>query len=177
MRNALAAIERFLDRLLNPDDEVFLYGFSSDVELIQDWTTNRAAASASLRRVRAAGGTAMYDAVVEAVPMAQGGRNRKKAVVVISDGNDTNSRIDVRDVRQVIRETEVLVYAVGIDGRSEPAMMPRQPTYPRAPMPPIPFPIPGPRAPARAAAGPAAVFASCQAGAARTGSTCWPCAR
>jgi Ca-activated chloride channel family protein len=143
IENALAAIERFLDRLLNPDDEVFLYGFSSGVDLIQDWTSNRQAVSTSLRRVRAAGGTAMYDAVVEAVPMAQGGRNQKKAVVVISDGNDTNSRVDVRDVRQVVRESEVLVYAVGIDGRSEPAMVPRAPTYPRAPLPPIPFPFPG----------------------------------
>ena len=42
--NARAAIERFLDQLLNPDDEVFLYGFANDVELIQDWTTNREAA-------------------------------------------------------------------------------------------------------------------------------------
>ncbi len=57
-------------------------------------------ARASLRRVRAAGGTAMYDAVIEAFQMAQCGRNRKKAVVVISDGNDTNSRADVRSVRQ-----------------------------------------------------------------------------
>ena len=37
----------------------------------------------------------MYDAVAEAVPMAQGGQNRKKAIVLISDGNDTNSRLDV----------------------------------------------------------------------------------
>ena len=69
---------------------------------------------------------------------------------MISDGNDTNSRLDVREVRQVIRETEVLVYAVGIDGRSEPTMIPRQPSYPRSPMPPIPFPFPGrgrPRSP------------------------------
>jgi Ca-activated chloride channel family protein len=145
--NALAAIERFLDRLLNPDDEVFLYSFDSNVRLIQDWTTNRNAASASLRRVRAAGGTAMYDAVLEAVPMAQSGRNRKKAVVVISDGNDTNSRADVRDVRQIVRQTEVLVYAVGIDGQGEPTLLPRQPQFPRQPPPQIPFPIPGRRRP------------------------------
>ena len=144
IENALAAIERFLDRLLSPDDEVFLYGFSSDVELIQDWTTNRRAVSASLRRVRAAGGTAMYDGVVEAVPMAQAGRNRKKAIVLISDGNDTNSQTSIRDVRQVVRQTEVLVYAIGIDGQGEPTITPRTPTFPRAPMPPpIPFPIPG----------------------------------
>ena len=62
----------------------------------------------------------MYDAVAEAVPMAQSGQNRKKAVVIISDGNDTSSRTDVGDVKRIIRETEVLVYAVGIDGQGQP---------------------------------------------------------
>ena len=119
IENALAAIERFLERLLNPDDEVFVYGFSSDVELLQDWTTNRRAVSASLRRVRAAGGTAIYDAMVEAVPMAHRGQHQKKAIVLISDGNDTNSQASIRDVREVVRETEVLVYAIGIDGQAE----------------------------------------------------------
>jgi Ca-activated chloride channel family protein len=138
--NARAAIERFLDQLLGPDDEVFVYGFSSDVDLIQGWTTDRAVVSAGLRRVRAAGGTAMYDAIVEAVPVAQSGRNRKKAVVLISDGNDTNSQADIRDVRQVVRETEVLVYAIGIDGQGEPTISSRPPTLPPAP---IPFPFPG----------------------------------
>ena len=59
----------------------------------------------------------MYDAVAEAVPMAQSGQNRKKAVVIISDGNDTSSRVGVVEVKQLVRETEVLVYAVGIDGQ------------------------------------------------------------
>jgi Ca-activated chloride channel homolog len=141
--NARAAIERFLDRL-EPEDEVFLYRFASDVELLQNWTTDRIALSASLRRVRAGGGTAMYDAVVKAVPMAQDGRNRKKVVILISDGNDTNSRTDMRDVRRIVRETEVLIYAVGIDGEGEPTIRLRPPSNP--PMP-IPFPLPGRRRP------------------------------
>ena len=142
LANARATIERFLDQLLDPEDEVFLYGFSSDVVLIQDWTTNRSAVSSGLRRIRAAGGTAMYDAMVQAVPMAQRGRNRKKAIVLISDGNDTNSRSDARDVSRIVRETEVLVYAIGIDGRAETTVQ----TWPPPPRPPIaapPFPIPG----------------------------------
>jgi VWFA-related protein len=144
IQNALAPVERFLNQLLSPEDEVFVYGFSSDIELIQDWTTDRRAVSASLRRVRASGGTAMYDGVVEAIPLAQAGRNRKKAIVIISDGNDTNSQTGIRDVRQVIRQTEVLVYAIGIDGQGQPTLTPRPPTFPRPPMPPpIPFPIPG----------------------------------
>jgi Ca-activated chloride channel homolog len=73
--SARAAIDRFLDQLLNPDDEVFLLGFSSDITVIQGWTANRDSVSTSLERVRASGGTALYDAVLEAVPMAQAGRN------------------------------------------------------------------------------------------------------
>jgi Ca-activated chloride channel homolog len=138
--SARATIGRFLDRLLNPEDEVFLLGFSGDVSVIQAWTTNRDAVSTSLQRVRAVGGTAMYDAVLEAIPMAQAGRNRKKAIVLISDGNDTNSRTGGTDVRRVVRESEVLVYAVGIDGAGEPVIRTRPPTFPPTP---FPFPVPG----------------------------------
>src|SRR5262245_51991602 len=70
IETAKAAIKRFLNQLLDPEDEVFVCGFSSETELIQGWTKDRRAANASLRRVRAAGGTAMYDSLVEAVPMA-----------------------------------------------------------------------------------------------------------
>jgi Ca-activated chloride channel family protein len=149
IERARASIERFLDQLRDPDDEVFLYGFASDVSLIQDWTRNHDAVSAGLRRVDAAGATAMYDAVSEAVRKAQDGRNRKKAVVLISDGNDTSSRSGLADVRRVVRGTEVLVYAIGIDGAGEATIRTRPPAFPPAP---IPFPIPGqgrPRWPVR----------------------------
>ena len=73
---------------------------------------------------------------------AQRGKHRKKAIVVISDGNDTNSVTDVRALRSLIRETEVLIYAVGIDGdsRSTRVIRPGGPT--NRPLP-IPWPIPG----------------------------------
>ena len=119
MESAREAIESFLNALPDPQDEFFLYRFSADPDLVSDWTNNRGAVSRTLARVHPSGGTAMYDAVAEAVPMAQGGQNRKKAIVLISDGNDTNSRLSVSDVRQMVRETEVLVYAVGIDGQGE----------------------------------------------------------
>jgi VWFA-related protein len=97
----------------------------------------------------------LYDAVAEAVPLAQTGRHRKKAVVVISDGNDTSSRTSVRELKHLIRETEVLVYAIGIDGRGEtitsgggsmPGPIGGPGPGPRAPIP-FPFPIPGRRPP------------------------------
>jgi Ca-activated chloride channel family protein len=144
MESARDAIESFLNALPDPQDEFFLYRFSADPDLVSDWTSNRSAVSRNLSRVHPAGGTAMYDAVAEAVPMAQGGQNRKKAIVLISDGNDTNSRLGVSEVRQLVRETEVLVYAVGIDGQGEPTFGGRQsPPIMRPPPAPIPFPIPG----------------------------------
>ena len=144
IESARAAIFNFLQSLPDPSDEFFLYRFTADPELVQDWTGNREALSRSLRRVNPAGGTAMYDAVAEAVPMAQGGQNRKKAIVIISDGNDTNSRLAVQEVRQLVRETEVLVYAVGIDGQGESTIYRPVPQPPVA-RPPSPVPFPGGR--------------------------------
>jgi VWFA-related protein len=143
IESARSAIFNFLQALNDPDDEFFMYRFSADPDLVHDWTDNRESISRNLRRVNAAGGTAMYDAVAEAVPMAQGGQNRKKAVVIISDGNDTNSRLDSGDVRQLVRETEVLVYAIGIDGQGESTIFTRPPIS--RPPSPIPFPLPGGR--------------------------------
>jgi Ca-activated chloride channel family protein len=85
----------------------------------------------------------MYDAVAEAVPMAAQGGNQKKALLIISDGNDTSSRTDVSDLKQLIRETEVLVYAIGIDheGSNVPRRRPPAIQPPRLPIPiPLPFP-------------------------------------
>jgi Ca-activated chloride channel family protein len=138
------AIDRFLQQLSDPEDEFFLYRFSAGPDLVQDWTSDRRALSWSLGRVNPNGGTAMYDAVAEAVPMAHAGRNRKKAIVIISDGNDTSSRAGVGEVRQLVRESEVLVYAVGIDGNGAPTVMSRpRPPIGGGPRFPIPFPIPG----------------------------------
>ncbi|MGE3277560.1 MAG: VWA domain-containing protein [Vicinamibacterales bacterium] len=147
MEAARGAIDRFLEQLLNPDDEVFLYRFGSNVELVQDWTRDRRAVYDRLGRIHAGGGTAMYDAVAEAVQMAQGGRNQKKAIVVISDGNDTNSVIQADEVRQIVRQTEVLVYAVGIDGQGDTVITrtPRRTPPVARPPRPTPFPLPGGR--------------------------------
>lgn len=138
-RAAEEAIDRFLRNLLSPDDEVFLMTFAEQPDLIADWTTDRDRVLRALRRVSPRGGTAMYDAVAEAIPLAQRGKHRKKAIVVISDGNDTNSATDVQALRSLIRETEVLIYAVGIDSNERPRIM----TGPSTPRFPIPIPFPG----------------------------------
>jgi VWFA-related protein len=77
--------------------------------------------------------------------VAQSGSNRKKALLVISDGNDTNSSTPPGELRQRIRESDVLVYALGIDGTSSRRFEPVRPPV-QVPSP-IPFPFPGGRRP------------------------------
>ena len=142
IQEARAALGRFFYDLLDRQDEIFLYRFSNYPVLLQTWTTDRRVLSGALDRITVNGGTAMYDAVADAIPLAEQGQHQKKALLVVSDGNDTASRIDVRELKQLIRESELLVYAIGIDGDSEPTFR-RAPTRP--PMPPrfpIPFPFP-----------------------------------
>src|ERR671912_673692 len=142
---AVNSIDRFFRMMNDQLDEFFLYRFSAHADLVADWTTDRDRLANVMRRIHPNGGTAMYDAAAEAVPMAQSGQNRKKAVVIISDGNDTSSRVGVSDVKQVVRETEVLVYAVGIDGSGQPTYRPQPPVRQPQPRLPIPFPFPGGR--------------------------------
>ncbi len=106
--SARRALERFLVDLLDPADEVFLYRFSDQPILVEQFVMGEPAA-------------------------------------IISDGNDTSSATDGDDLKDLIRETEVLVYAIGIDGRGEPRVTVGRPPVP-VPIP-IPFPVPGRRPP------------------------------
>ena len=142
MDAARTALDRFLYELLGSDDEIFLYQFSYTPVLLQDWTVDRDRLSRAIRRIRPRGGTALYDAVAESVPRVAAGRHFKKALLIISDGNDTNSEIDVRELRQLIQQSEALIYAIGIDGRSSPAGWNRRGPTIRIPIP-TPFPFPG----------------------------------
>lgn len=150
MAAARAALDRFLLDLLGPEDEVFFYRFDSSPELVHGWTTDRRKISAEIAQLRPRGSTAMYDAVAEAIPLAQSGRHRKKALVLISDGNDTSSRTAIVALQAQIRETEVLVYAIGIDSQAGTPAAPLRRSWgglPGALMQsrprPFPFPRPG----------------------------------
>jgi Ca-activated chloride channel homolog len=138
MSSARGAIERFI-RMLGADDEMFLARFANVPELVQGWTKDRRLLGRAMDSLYAGGGTAMYDGIADALPVAQSGRNRKKAIVVISDGNDTNSATSPRDLKEMIRQSEVLVYAIGVDGRMQTSTRGFPPRNPF----PVPFPIPG----------------------------------
>ena len=141
MDAARQAIDRFIFDLLDKNDQLFFVEFAGVPALTQDWTDDRRLISQAVRDVRASGNTALYDAIATAVPKAETGAHRKKALLVISDGNDSHSTTTIGELQQIIRQSEVIVYALGIDGASRrESWRPRQP--PRIPLP-RPFPVPG----------------------------------
>jgi len=149
MSSAKRAINRFVTDLLDEEDEIFFMEFNDRVVLRQDWTQDRRAVIRAVSQVNPVGGTAMYDAIAQALPVAASGRHSKKALLVISDGNDSDSQIKVPELRQAIRESEVLVYALGIDGsgrgtQSSPRTQPKPPiiSIPGVGRPRFPFALP-----------------------------------
>jgi Ca-activated chloride channel homolog len=140
---AQAALNRFLFDLLGSQDEVFLYRIEGRPDLVQGWTEDRKEISRELGSVKPSGGTALYDTVSEAIPLAQAGTRRKKALVIISDGNDTASRTHLAELRQLIRQTEVLVYAIGIDASGDDSAGSRPSQQSTRQTIPTPSPFPG----------------------------------
>jgi len=115
MSDAAFALDRFLVDLLRPTDEAFLMVFNHDPTLQETWTENPASLGGQLSDVRPYGATAIYDAMMVALPMFGTRSHQRAAIVLISDGSDTASDADVADVRQLIRRFDAFIYAVAID--------------------------------------------------------------
>jgi VWFA-related protein len=101
---------RFLDRL-EPSDQVTIYGFNHRVANPQPITLDRAAAKAAIRRLTAAGPTAMYDAVARVLNDLKAVAGRK-AIVLFSDGQDNRSLLSLSKVVQMAREADLIIYAI-----------------------------------------------------------------
>ncbi len=119
----------------------FCISFDDRPALVQGWTTDRQLLSRALGRLVADGTTALYDAVVQATRLTATGQHRKKALVVLSDGRDTASYARLRDVKELIRESEAMLYAIGIECgiEGDRRVQPRPQFQRRGP---IPFPFP-----------------------------------
>ena len=115
MDDARAALRRFLVDLLEPGDEVFLMVFNHDPKLEAPWTLGPSRLRGRLDRIRPYGATAIYDALMMALPLFAVRAHDRAAVVLISDGSDTASDVTREDVRWQIRLSDAFVYAVGID--------------------------------------------------------------
>jgi Ca-activated chloride channel homolog len=121
------AVAGFLDRL-GPEDEFTIVGFNDRAFSITPWTSSPEAILGALGRIEPSGATALYAAVSTAIDGLRGSRNRRQAVVIISDGNDqldgeragsAATRLAARrrslPVIERVQHSEALVYAIGAD--------------------------------------------------------------
>lgn len=107
------AVLHFVERL-KAEDEVFLLRFSTDVEVLAEPGDSRDRVRRAIDRLRPNGGTALFDAVVEGVSELQRARHDKKALLLVTDGNDNSSRTRPRDAFNFVTKSEVLLYGLGI---------------------------------------------------------------
>jgi len=112
--DARLALDRFLG-LLDPEDEVFVIVFNHTPLVEVGWTLGPRQLRHRLDDIRPYGSTSIYDAMMEALPMFDVRRHQRAAVLLISDGSDTGSHADVRDVRRQLRRSDAFVYAIAID--------------------------------------------------------------
>src|SRR6185436_1312336 len=133
---ATTAVERFI-RSVHREDDIFLMTFANRPDLQQDFTDDREKLARALRRVTVGGGTALYDALELSLRKIKNGIQEKKAILLLTDGEDTSSEMTFEETQAAVRESELLVYALGISPSSGPYSE-------RTPLPsPNPGPVPG----------------------------------
>jgi Ca-activated chloride channel homolog len=114
MQQALQTV-REIALALSPQDEMFVVQFASDVQVRQHFTSNMQDIQKTLRDIRAGGETAAYDAIQTGMDEMKKAKYNKKILLMVTDGFDTKSHINSTQVEDILKRSEVLVYAIGID--------------------------------------------------------------
>lgn len=112
---AKEALARFI-RTSKDDDEFFLVDFNTRARLLLNRTRDSDAVLNKLSYVEPNGNTAFYDAVYLGVEKVLQGTRTRKIVLVISDGEDNESRYSFKDLQQRLKETDVIIYTIGFGG-------------------------------------------------------------
>jgi VWFA-related protein len=111
----------------NPDDEFFLVEFNETPRLVVPLTQDIEDIQNHLTFAQSKGRTALLDAIVLAMHEMKRSAKKRKALLIISDGGDNSSRYSEVEVRRMIRENDVLVYAIGVfEGFSARARTPEE---------------------------------------------------
>jgi len=120
LRTSRQAALRFLTTM-NSQDEAFLIQFSDHAQVAVDFTNQSDDIQNSLAAVQPGGLTAMLDAAELALRQMKKAKNPRKAILIISDGGDNNSKYTAAQIESLVREADVQVYAMGI---FEPSIIP-----------------------------------------------------
>lgn len=113
LQKARLATAQFF-KTANPEDEFFLVQFNDRPELTQPFTTNTEEIQNRLTFTQAKGRTALLDGVYLALNQMKKARNTRKAILILSDGGDNSSRYTESEIKNLVREADVQIYAIGI---------------------------------------------------------------
>jgi VWFA-related protein len=108
----MAATEFF--KTANPEDEFALVEFDSSPRLVVPVTPDPAKVTYQLLFTHTRGSTALLDAVFLGLHEIKKSSKKRKALVVISDGGENNSRYTSSEIRNVVKESDVLIYSIGV---------------------------------------------------------------
>jgi Ca-activated chloride channel family protein len=111
-KSRLAANQFF--KTANPEDEFFLIEFNNRPELVVPFTHNTEEIQNKLTFTQAKGRTALLDGVYLGLNHMKKARNTRKAILIISDGGDNSSRYTESEIKNLVREADVQIYAIGI---------------------------------------------------------------
>jgi VWFA-related protein len=98
----------------NPDDETFIVNFDDSAYLEQDFTGSIGDLVDALDNIDARGETALYDAIYLSADHVKAGKKDKKAILLITDGEDNVSKYTLNKVMETLRQSKVTLYAIGL---------------------------------------------------------------
>lgn len=115
IRRAKESLARFI-RTSKEQDEFFLIEFNSHTQILLDGSRDSEAVLQKLKYVQPKGETALFDAVYLGMERVLRGVRSRKIILVISDGEDNNSRFTLKEIKKRLKESDVIVYTIGFNG-------------------------------------------------------------
>jgi VWFA-related protein len=113
LEQSRAAVSRFL-HTSRPGDEFFLVEFNDRPRLLSGFTPDTDLIEKALVGIQAKNWTALLDAVYMSIHQMKRGSNSHKALLILSDGGDNNSRYTEAEIKSRVREADVSIYSIGI---------------------------------------------------------------
>jgi VWFA-related protein len=113
METSVAAVEQFFQTTL-PGDEFLLVRFSDKPVLLTGFTDDVNQISGWLHSTEPRGWTALHDAIYLGIQKMKRAKNGRRALLVLSDGGDNNSRYSASELRELVREADVRIYSIGL---------------------------------------------------------------
>ncbi len=101
-------------KTLNPQDEAFLLQFSDRADVVVPFTSDPNSITDKMKTIQSGGLTALLDAVHLGLEQMKHAKNSRKALVILSDGGDNNSRFSSAEIKETVHQADVQIYSMGV---------------------------------------------------------------